>query len=150
MKRILIIIFTIFSTVVFAQSSGNKALPLLKFGCGPRNGAMGAAGSALANESTSLSYNPSGLAGTEGSEAIFMHSEWIQDVRSEVGGIRSQLFGLPVALGFNLTSIDGIEVRQKPGEAETTFDVTYFFGSLSTGFFITDNMIGRASCRVRD
>src|SRR5690606_20973503 len=54
--------------------------------------------------------------------------------------IRSQLFGLPVALGFNLTSIDGIEIRQKPGDAESTFNVTYFFGSLSTGFFITHNI----------
>ncbi|RPI69178.1 MAG: PorV/PorQ family protein [Ignavibacteriales bacterium] len=139
MKKIFLII-TLFGITIFPQSSGNNGLHFLKFGFGARNIAMGDAGSSLSNDVTSLFYNPSGLAGTEGSEAIFMHSEWIQDVKSEVGGIRSKLFGLPVALGFNLTSVGDIEVRQKPGEPESTFDVNYFFGSISTGFFITDEV----------
>jgi hypothetical protein len=101
---------------------------------------MGDAGTSISNDVTSLFYNPSNLAGIEGAEAIFMHNEWIQEVRSEVGGIRSEVFGLPVAVGFNVTSISDIEVRQRPGDPETTFDASYFFGSISTGFFITDQL----------
>lgn len=139
MKKI-ILIFNLFTVVLFPQSSGNNGLPFLKFGFGARNIAMGDAGTSISKNVTSLFYNPSNLAGTEGSEVMFMHNEWIQDVRSEVGGIRSHLFGLPVAVGFNLTTIGDIEVRQKPGDVETTFDASYFFGSISTGFFIFDEI----------
>jgi hypothetical protein len=138
MKKIFLIVTVSFVTI-FPQSAGNNGLPFLKFGFGARNIAMGDAGTAVSNDITSLFYNPAKLAGTDGSEVMFMHSEWVQDVNSEVGGIRSSLFGLPVALGFNLTSIGDIEVRQKPGDMETSFDANYFFGSISTGFFITDN-----------
>jgi hypothetical protein len=43
-------------------------------------------------------------------------------------------------LGFNVTSVDGIEYREIPGEPITTFDANYFYGSLSTGFFVTDEI----------
>ncbi len=139
MKKIILLI--IGSTItIFSQSAGNNGLSFIKLGFGARNIAMGDAGASLSNDVTSLFYNPSGLAGKENSEVMFMHNEWVQDIRSEVGGIRSVVFGLPVALGFNLTSISDIEVRQKPGDAETTFNASYFFGSVSTGFFILDNI----------
>ena len=141
MKKIFIIIILVLSSLSLqAQSAGNNGLSFLKFGFGARNIAMGDAGTSVSNDVTSLFYNPSSLAGKEDSEVMFMHNEWIQDVRSEVGGIRSVLFGLPVALGFNLTSVSDIEVRQKPGDPETTFDASYFFGSISTGFFIVDEI----------
>ncbi len=140
MKRVFILIVVLSSLSLQAQSSGGNGLSFLKFGFGARNIAMGDAGTSISNDVTSLFYNPSNLAGKEDSEVMFMHNEWIQDIRSEVGGIRSVLFGLPVALGFNLTSISDIEVRQKPGEPETTFDAGYFFGSISTGFFIVDEI----------
>jgi hypothetical protein len=137
MKKIIFIISFSFVSL-FPQSSGNNGLSFLKYGFGARNISMGDAGTTISKNVTSLFYNPANLAGTEGSEVIFMHSEWVQDVKSEVGGIRSELFGLPIAFGFNLTSIDGIEVRQKASEEpETTFDANYFYGSLSTGFYIT-------------
>jgi hypothetical protein len=124
----------------FPQSAGSSGLSFLKFGFGARNIAMADAGSAVSNDVTSLYYNPANLAGVEDSEVMFMHNEWIQDIRSEVFGIRSAIFGLPVALGFNVTSISDIEVRQRPGDPETTFDANYFSGSISTGFFITEQI----------
>lgn len=137
-KVVLIIIIT--AVAGFAQSAGNSGLSFLKFGFGARNIAMGDAGTAAAKDVTSLFYNPANLAGKEDSEIMFMHNEWIQDVRSEVLGVRSVVFGLPIALGFNVTSISDIEVRQRPGEPDATFDANYFFGSLSTGFNITDQI----------
>ena len=139
MKKIFLIII-LSSIIIFSQSAGNNGLSFLKFGFGARNIAMGDAGVSISNDVTSLFYNPSNLAGKDDSEVMFMHNEWIQDTRSEVGGIRSVLFGLPVALGFNLTSISDIEVRQKPGDPEITFNASYFFGSVSTGFFIVDEI----------
>jgi len=142
MKKIFIIIILALSSLSLkAQSAGSSGLSFLKLGFGARNIAMGDAGTSVSNDVTSLFYNPSSLAGKEDSEVMFMHNEWIQDVRSEVGGIRSVLFGLPVALGFNLTSVSDIEVRQKAVlDPESTFDASYFFGSISTGFFIIDEI----------
>lgn len=139
MIRLLLILF-ISSISVLAQSAGNTGLSFLKFGFGARNIAMGDAGTAASDDITSLFYNPSKLSDMENSEVFFMHNEWIQDVRSEVFGIRSQIFGIPVALGFNVTTISDIEVRTIPGEPDTKFDANYFYGSLSTGFNLSDDL----------
>ncbi|MCJ7553385.1 MAG: PorV/PorQ family protein [Ignavibacteriaceae bacterium] len=139
MKKILLI-FIISSVAVLAQSSGNTGLSFLKFGFGARNIAMGDAGTVAANDITSLFYNPSKLASFKNSEVFFMHNEWIQDVRSEVIGIRSTIFGIPLALGFNVTTLSDIEVRTRPGEPDTKFDANYFYGSLSTGFNLNEDL----------
>ena len=139
MKKIFIIILTLSSVGLKAQSAGNSGLSFLKFGFGARNIAMGDVGTSVSNDVTSLFYNPSNLAGNENSEGMFMHNEWIQDVRSEVIGVKSTFLGLPFALGFNTTSVSDIEIRQKAVlEPEATFNANYFFGSLSTGFFISE------------
>ena len=128
------------SVTVLAQTAGNTGLSFLKYGFGARNIAMGDAGTALSNDLTGLFYNPAKLALTDKSEVLFMHNQWIQDVNSEVIGAKTELWGIPFALGFNVTSIDGIEYREIPGEPVTTFDANYFYGSLSTGFFVTDEI----------
>lgn len=138
-KQILLLLL-ISAAVAYSQSAGNTGLSFLKYGFGARNIAMGDAGTALSNDITSLFYNPAKLTLTNGSEVLFMHNEWIQDVRSEVIGAKTIIFGLPFALGFNVTSVDGFEYREVPGEPITTFDANYFYGSLSTGFFVTDEI----------
>jgi hypothetical protein len=146
MKKILLI-FLFSATFILPQSAGNTGLSFLKYGFGARNISMGDAGTALSNDLTALFYNPAKLALTEKSEVLFMHNEWIQDVRSEVIGAKTTIWGLPFALGFNVTSVDGIEFREIPGEPVTTFDANYFFGSLSTGFFVTDEISMGASIK---
>lgn len=133
-------IFIFSAAALFAQSAGNTGLSFLKFGYGARNISMGDAGSVASNDITSLFYNPSRLSGMDNSEVFFMHNEWIQDVRSEVFGIRSTVFGLPVALGFNVTTVSDIEVRTIPGDPETKFNANYFYGSFSTGFDLSNDL----------
>ncbi|HSL90488.1 MAG TPA: PorV/PorQ family protein [Ignavibacteriaceae bacterium] len=134
----IIIVLVLSSLSLYAQSAGSTGLSFLKFGYGARNIAMGDAGTASSNDITALFYNPSKLSMQQGSEIFFMHNEWIQDVRSEVVGIRSKVFGLQFALGFNVTTISDIEVRTRPGEPDTKFDANYFYGSLSTGFNLSE------------
>ena len=137
-KFLLIFIFT--STLVFAQSAGNTGLSFLKFGFGSRNIAMGDAGASASNDLSALYYNPSRLALIEKNEILIMHSSWIQDVNSELFGIKWNMFGLPWAIGLNYTSISDIEIRTRPGEPDSKFDANYFFGSLSTGFYVWDKL----------
>jgi hypothetical protein len=138
MKKILIILIT--GSLTFAQSAGNSGLAFLKFGFGARNIAMGDAGAAASNDLSAMYYNPSRLVSTEMNEVMFMHNEWIQDVRSEVGGIKWNMFNLPWAVGFNVTTVSDIEVREKPGEPISKFNANYFFGSLSSGFSVINDL----------
>lgn len=139
MKKVLIIIL-LASAFALAQSAGNSGLSFLKFGFGARNIAMGDAGVAASNDLSALFYNPSRLVSTEMNEVMFMHNEWIQDVRSEVGGIKWNMFNLPWAVGFNVTTVDDIPVRERPGDPISTFNANYFFGSLSSGFTVIDDL----------
>lgn len=127
-------------TISFAQSAGNSGLSFLKFGFGARNIAMADAGTVGSNDLTALHYNPAKLTLNDHNEILFMHNEWIQDVRSEMLGVKSFLFGIPFALGFNVTTISDIEIRTKPGEPESTFDANYFSASLSTGFNLSSEI----------
>ncbi len=139
MKKIIFIILTT-GSIIFAQSAGNTGLSFLKFGFGARNLAMGDAGASASNDLSALYYNPARLSLIDKNEVLFMHSNWIQDINSEVFGIKWNLFGLPWAIGLNYTSINDIEIRTRPGEPESKFDANYFYGSLSTGFYIWNEL----------
>jgi hypothetical protein len=139
MKKLLLV-FIFIPVFVFGQSAGNTGLSFLKFGFGARNIAMGDAGSSASNDLSALYYNPARLPLIEMNEVIFMHSSWIQDINSEQFGIKWNMFGLPWAIGLNYTNVSDIEVRSRPGEAQTTFNASYFSGSLSTGFYVWDKL----------
>ena len=140
MKKVFAIIL-IFSAVVYSQSAGNSGLSFLKYGFGARNISMGDAGTALSNDLTGLFYNPAKLIFTDESEVMFMHNEWIQDVSSEVVGVKTEFWDIPFAIGLNVTSVGEIELREIPSEEPlSTFDANYFFGSISTGFLISEEI----------
>jgi hypothetical protein len=133
-------ILILITSTVFAQSAGNTGLSFLKFGFGARNIAMGDAGASASNDLSALYYNTSRLTLFEMNEAMFMHSSWIQDVTSENFGIKWNMFGLPWAVGLNYTSVSDIEIRTRPGEPDTKFNANYFYGSLSTGFYVRQEL----------
>lgn len=146
MKKFLLL-FILASTYIYAQSAGNAGLSFLKFGFGARNIAMGDAGVSASNDLSALFYNPSRLALIEKNEVLIMHSSWIQDVNSELFGIKWNMFGLPWAIGLNYTNISDIEIRTRPGEPDSKFNANYFFGSLSTGFYVWEQLSFGATIR---
>jgi hypothetical protein len=139
MKKILIL-FAALTISLYAQEAGKTGLSFLKFGFGARNIALGNIGVISSNDVTALYYNPALLSEFSGSEIIFTHNEWIQDVRSELLGASFGLFGVPFAVGINTTTISDIETRTKSGDPLSKFNANYFSGSLSTGFEIIDNI----------
>ncbi len=133
-------IVLLLSPFSFAQTKGNSGLSFLKFSFGARNAALGDAGAVFANDVTSLFYNPARLANNGGAEAMFIHNSWVQGIRSEMAGAKASLFGQPVALGLNATTINDIEVRTQPGDPITKFNANYFSGSIGTGFNIAPRL----------
>ena len=119
-----------------AQTAGESGLAFLKIGFGARNIAMGNAGSVFSTGVTSQFYNPAKLGYNEDKELIAMHNNWIQDVKSDVIGATTKILGMRIGVGVNITSVNDIEVRTKPGEAQAKFDAKFFSGNISTGFEI--------------
>ena len=69
------VIFTIFSVNIFAQ--GEAAAEFLLISPGARAGGMGEANVAIANDATSVFWNPAGLGYLEGHEFQIMHTNWL-------------------------------------------------------------------------
>ena len=145
-KITIIIIIALASISVYSQSAGNSGMAFLKYGFGARNIALGDAGTSLSNDLTSLFYNPAKLALNNNSEIMFMHNEWIEDIRSEVLGVKTEFWDVPFAFGFNVTTVDGLEAREIASEEpDSKFQYNYFFGSISSGFDITEEIFFGAS-----
>jgi hypothetical protein len=106
--------------------AGAAGLAFLKLGTSANGVAMGDAMSAAVRGAASTFYNPAGLgAGSSPdmrTEFLLMHKEWIQDTRTEFLGSRFSI-GDHHAFGVSVltTTVDNIEIRTKPGEAQGTF-----------------------------
>ncbi|MCS7053877.1 MAG: PorV/PorQ family protein [Ignavibacterium sp.] len=141
MKKIIITIILI-NLDLYSQSAGNIGLSFLKFGFGARNLALADLGSVISDDLTALHYNPSRLK-SERNEVFVAHNSWIQDINSQLFGIKTDIYGFPIAFGFNITNVDDIEIRTRPGEPEAKFNANYFYGSLSSAYrFSNDISIG--------
>jgi len=138
MKKYILLLFI--STSLLAQTAGKSGLSFLKIGFGARNIALGDIGVVSANDVTALNYNPALLSNYKTPQISLSHTQWLQDVRSELLGASFSLFNLPFALGINTTQVSDIEIRNRPGSVQSLFNANYFFISLSTGFEITDNL----------
>ena len=140
MKKVLVFII-LSASISLAQSAGKSGLAFLKNGFGARNIAMGDLGVTSAKDVTALNYNPALLTNYKSAQVSVTHNEWIEDASSEMIGASFKMFNLPFALGLNTTSISDLEIRSRPMPVpESTFDVHYFFGSLSTAFNVIDDV----------
>ncbi len=125
---------------LFAQNAGNTGLSFLKLGFGARNLAMGDLGNVISEDLSALHYNPSKLSSNTGNEVMISYNSWMQDINNQMFGIKTTFYGIPIALGFNVTNISDIEIRTRPGEPQAKFDANYFYGSLSSAFSLTEEL----------
>ncbi len=135
------------SSILFAQSAAESGLAFLKFGFGARNVAMSDLGVVSATDLSALNYNPSLIALNNKTQLSFTHNSLFQDLSSEMFGASFSAFGLPIAVGINTTTIANIEVRSKPGDAESVFNAHYFAGSISTAYEILENFHAGATVK---
>lgn len=140
MNKIFYIFLISFSTVL-AQTAGNSGMAFLKLGFGARNISMGDVGTETSNDVSAFFYNPARLAGNNDNEIMIMHNSWVQGTRDEILGAKTSLWGLPVAIGADITTIGDIPVRTAATDnPDATFNANYFAGSISTGFNVYDSL----------
>ncbi len=137
MKRIYFFLILVVLTSHNIIAGGSGGLTFLKLETNARSAAMGGTGTALFHEPSIVHYNPAGIGDMSFSEIQLMHTSWIQDMSLQYGsGV------IPIgraALGFSLynSAIEGIEVRTRPGPAESEFTARNFGAGLTFAYRIS-------------
>jgi outer membrane protein OmpA-like peptidoglycan-associated protein len=113
------------------EGPGTSVLSLLRLGQGPRAAAMGEAGTALADDATTLYWNPAGLGKISDYHLALSHQIWF-------GGTHDEIFHtvLPVktgSLGLGLLysatpDIEFWDEENLPGDTFSTWDALLSFG----------------------
>ncbi|MDX1700580.1 MAG: PorV/PorQ family protein [Melioribacteraceae bacterium] len=138
-KKIILILFASVATI-FAQDAGNTGLSFLKIGPSARSIGAGDLGF-LDSDPSSVFHNPASVTQQSSEGVQFTHQGWIQDLTSEILHANFSMIGLPFTVGVNTTKISGFEARTLPTDTpDATFNANYFYGSLSTGFNLIDNV----------
>ncbi len=125
--------------MLFAQAGGS-GLSFLKIGADARAIAMGDAGVVTADNGGAVYYNPALIAGDESASITIMHNEWVQDLTTEYLGIVVPFQSWSLGIQMGLTSVAGIEIRDRPGEPQGTFDSRNFAGGLTAAFALADGV----------
>ena len=123
-------VFT-FNLLSSAYGSGTTTADFLKIGVGARATAMGEAFTALANDGTSLYWNPAGLIQMEKRELSATYNLWFQQIRQGYVSFSFPSSGGIVGLGANYVDMGEIEGRDDEGNPTGSFgasDVHIFLG----------------------
>lgn len=97
---ILFLVVTFAFRSSYAGEPGTAGFVFLRLGNGARASGMGEAFAAVADDATSIYWNPAGLANIEGVELNVTHSEWLVDIRFEQVSVVNEAFGGSVGLNF--------------------------------------------------
>lgn len=121
--------------------TGTTAAKFLSIPVGARSLGMGGAFVSLADDASSMYWNPSGIARLQKREAMVYHADWVADIDFNYAG-----FILPLAeagvLGFNLTMLSYGEMERttedQPDGTGDFFTAGSFAFGVSYGRSLTD------------
>lgn len=108
---ILVVLVLTFSQIFAEDNPANTGLSFLKLGAGSRSVGMGEAYAAIANDASGTYWNPAGLANLSGTELMFTHNKWLQDITNEFAAVGFRAGKNAFGISFMSTNIGGIERR---------------------------------------
>jgi hypothetical protein len=88
------------TTFASAGEPGSSGFTFLRLGNGARAGGMGEAFTAVADDATSIYWNPAGMAAVEDVELNLTHNEWLMDIRFEQATVVNEMWGGAAGLSF--------------------------------------------------
>ncbi len=134
-----------FFPILGGQRAGTSAYTFLKIGVGARAMGMGGAFIAVANDASTLFWNPAGAVQIPQSRGVFVdHNRWVADIQQENMGLIYQFRGI-YSLGISAAAIhtDPMEITTEYQPAGTG---EYFnYGDVMLGFSYAMKMTDRFS-----
>ena len=138
---------TIAAALFFAANAqttktGTTSAQVLKLNVGPRAIGMGGAFTSVANDITSLYWNPSGSANIESNEAYFNHTSLYLDLKYDYAAIASNVAGFGTVGAFvSVLSMDDMPVRtvDQPEGTGEFFNYGAIVVGLNYSRFLTEN-----------
>ncbi len=104
MSRNTVLLAAVLSIVMTTHASagepGSSGFTFLRLGSGARAGGMGEAFTAVADDATSIYWNPAGMAAVDQIELNLTHNEWLMDIRFEQATVVSEMWGGAAGLSF--------------------------------------------------
>ena len=149
MKRYFNIGFALIFLLPAVRAAGTSSANFLNLGTDARTIALGGAGTSWARGTSALFWNPSGLAGWEGTEASFTHAEHFQSIRYEnLGWAKGRGdFGY----GFALKGLYLSDLEERTGPADTpisTFGAYFLTPSLTIAKTLARGLAGGATLKL--
>lgn len=126
------------------QRAGTASLTFLKIGVGARAASVGGAYVAMANDVTSMHWNPAGLTQIGHHELMMSHMDWLVDIDLEYLGYVHQINRLVAVGGF----VEFLHMADMPVTTEyhPYGDGTYFqYSDLATGLSASVRMTDKFS-----
>ncbi len=143
-KKIILLLVIIPALLVYSQKvtkSGTTAASFLTIDAGVRGSGMGGAFVSVANDISSMYWNPAGLARLQQPEAIFTNIQWIADIQYNYAAIAIPVgsFGTIGANASFLTTDDMmVTTTQEPEGTGETFSVGSYALGLTYSRTLTD------------
>ncbi len=139
--QVILAVGIVTGTVTEASSSGDNGMLFLKMGVGARAAAMADAFTAAAQGQSACYWNPAGLVETQGRSALFMHTQWLQGIRHEYGGVAIGDGKSGLGLSFAYNTAGQLELRTRPTpRPEDTFSIHDLMVALSCARSVRDNL----------
>lgn len=129
------------SAGVDITKTGQAGAQFTKIGVGARANAMGGAYGSVANDLSSIHWNPAGLAGIEGLAAEFSYTSWFADFQHNFGAIAFPL-SPDYIIALSLVSFGASDIpittMNSPDGTGATYDVNDYSVQLTFSGFLTD------------
>ena len=132
----------------YASGPGTTGANFLKIGVGARASAMGEAFTALADDGTSIYWNPAGLTKLVNRELLVMYNISYQDIDQGYLSLASPLARGTIGVGINYVHIGGIEGTDEQGNFTGDFSASDFQASLAYARCISPRLRFGASAGI--
>ncbi len=148
MKTINIVSLVVFCFVSASSQNIKTGLPFLKLGTDARSSAMGEAFTAIINDHSSFYYNPASIRLSDRHQLSLSHREGFAETTTDYLGATIPGNDITVAVSAFTTSVNEIEVRLRPGEAEGSFGARNAAISAGAAITVSENMIAGISGKL--
>ncbi|MEW6608063.1 MAG: PorV/PorQ family protein [bacterium] len=142
MSRIVIccmLVILLLVSETYAGSAGSTGGAFLRIGMDARAIGMGSAFTSIADDVSSIYWNPAGLSELKYKEALFMHTQWVTDIKSEYLAQAQPL--KHGGYGFSLLYLYTTDIRRnKLGKESGSFNNYDSCVTLAYGYKLNSNI----------